>query len=445
MARLIVFFVLSCFVVNLFSALEVSSFKSISVTQTNFMSEGKVTNGLTLGGIRKTAWPQSWEDYSFPDSEGGTIYGSYILNTITNETVNFAVNYLTNFWGQETVVMGIGFPPIDVPGLASENASIFAIGDGMFNDASLSASGTVYLFGGTNFRRGAATNAFSIYGFGEFSFEDGILNDNNFTMGIGKSSFNGSTVTNSDNLIGIGIEPFTSSTISDSQDMLALGTSGLSGTIQVSSRLYSQGYDALTEIILTNSTGIFGYGEAALQGAKLTNSSGVYGFGKQVGLSLAGTYTDIYLFGKSAQPTLTANQQVFGAGTDNYAFPGTGGLTVNNAVVTNNLGAILSVGDTTFVNVQKASQTNSVTGALTFAHATNGVHGTDFTHVRWIFVPSGGPHTLTVPALWRTNVYSPVPPALTNGTITRMILSCVGPTANAASQTNCYVSFDYFK
>lgn len=113
--------------------------------------------------------------------------------------------------------------------------------------------------------------------------------------------------------------------------------------------------------------------------------------------------------------------------------------------VTGNLGAELSVGDTEFINIQEASQTNSVTGALTFAHATNGVHGTDFTHVRWIFVPSGGPHTLTVPALWRTNVYSAVPPALTNGTITRMVLACGGGTADAASQTNVYVSFEYFK
>lgn len=110
-----------------------------------------------------------------------------------------------------------------------------------------------------------------------------------------------------------------------------------------------------------------------------------------------------------------------------------------------NLGALLTVGDTTFVNLSKASQTNSVSGALTFAHATNGVHGLDQTHIRWLFVPSGGPHTLTVPSGWRTNVYSAVPPALTNGTIYRMVVTSGGPTADAASQTNCYVSFEYYK
>jgi hypothetical protein len=113
--------------------------------------------------------------------------------------------------------------------------------------------------------------------------------------------------------------------------------------------------------------------------------------------------------------------------------------------VAGNLGALLSVGDTTFVDMVKASQTNSVTGALTFAHATNGVDGVDYTHVRWIFVPSGGPHTLTIPSGWRTNVYSAVPPALTNACITKMILNCGGPTGSAALQTNVYVSFEYFK
>lgn len=110
-----------------------------------------------------------------------------------------------------------------------------------------------------------------------------------------------------------------------------------------------------------------------------------------------------------------------------------------------NVGAVLTVGDTDAVNMLKGSQTNSVTGAFTILHATNGLHGTDLTHVRWLFVPSGGPHTLTIPSGWRTNVYSAVPPALTNGTIYRMVVACGGPTADAASQTNAYVSFEMYQ
>lgn len=110
-----------------------------------------------------------------------------------------------------------------------------------------------------------------------------------------------------------------------------------------------------------------------------------------------------------------------------------------------NVGAVLTVGDTDAVNMLKGSQTNSVTGAFTILHATNGLHGTDLTHVRWIFVPSGGPHTLTIPSGWRTNVYSAVPPALTNGTIYRMVVACGGPTSSAALQTNAYVSFEMYQ
>jgi hypothetical protein len=137
----------------------------------------------------------------------------------------------------------------------------------------------------------------------------------------------------------------------------------------------------------------------------------------------------------------TGDGSLIGFNSDTYLTRrGVGLLSVNG-----NLGAELSVGDTTFVDLSKASQTNSVTGAITIAHATNGVHGIEQTHARWFFVPSGGPHTLTLPALWRTNVYSAKPPALTNGTITVMYVKSGGPTDTAARQTNVYCSFEYFK
>lgn len=169
----------------------------------------------------------------------------------------------------------------------------------------------------------------------------------------------------------------------------------------------------------------------------------------------ANNLTNAAAIGNQAMTT-NNNQMTLGNATNYYVFPGTsatfsgnleviGSSLLSAGVVTNNIGSVLTVGDTTFIDLLKASQTNSVTGALTFAHATNGAHGLEYTHVRWIFVPSGGPHTLTIPSGWRTNVYSAVPPALTNGTITRMVVTSGGPTADAASQTNCYVSFEYYK
>jgi hypothetical protein len=158
----------------------------------------------------------------------------------------------------------------------------------------------------------------------------------------------------------------------------------------------------------------------------------------------SGALINVAAIGTHASVT-NNNGFVLGNSTNDYYFPGASYRFDGDGTIVKNTGALLSVGDTTYVDLSKASQTNSVTGAITFAHATNGVHGLELTHARWFFTPSGGPHTLTIPATWRTNVYSAVPPALTNGTITVMYLKSGGGTADAASQTNCYVSFEYYK
>lgn len=113
--------------------------------------------------------------------------------------------------------------------------------------------------------------------------------------------------------------------------------------------------------------------------------------------------------------------------------------------VTNNIGALLSAGDATFVDMLKASQTNEVSAAVTLAHATNGVTATELTHVCWLYNGSGSDQTLTINANWRTNVNSAVPPALTNNTLTAVYLKSLGATDTAAKQTNCLVSFEFYK
>lgn len=118
---------------------------------------------------------------------------------------------------------------------------------------------------------------------------------------------------------------------------------------------------------------------------------------------------------------------------------------IGSAQVTNNIGAILSVGDATYVDLTKASQTNAVSGAVTISFATNGIAGQDLTHVRWFFNGSGSDQTITIPSGWRTNLVSAVPAKLTNAVITVMYVKGGGPTASAATQTNCYVSFEYYK
>ena len=112
-----------------------------------------------------------------------------------------------------------------------------------------------------------------------------------------------------------------------------------------------------------------------------------------------------------------------------------------SVLITNNIAALLSVGDTTFVDVSKASQTNVVTGAFTILHATNGVVNQNVTHKRYLLAQ--GDQTLTIPTGWRTNKLQTVPTTLTNGTITTLFLDCIGPTSTAAQQTNILVSFEY--
>lgn len=119
-------------------------------------------------------------------------------------------------------------------------------------------------------------------------------------------------------------------------------------------------------------------------------------------------------------------------------------------VITNNIGAILSVGSTTYFDMNKASQTNAVSGSMAFLYATNGVDLLHRTHVRCLMNGSGSDQTLTFPVIssgangWRTNAFSPVPPAITNNTVILVYLHCFGPTGTLAQQTNCLVSFEYY-
>lgn len=192
------------------------------------------------------------------------------------------------------------------------------------------------------------------------------------------------------------------------------------------------GLTAGTSTLTVNSSGV-----AALYRGANTTEMDIYGF-----LSGGGSHSRLSI------SHLGTNSSIF----FNSISDGTAGTVSRPFVFTNapvyihkNIGAFLNVGDTAFVDLSRASQTNVVSGAMTFAHATNGVDGFDLTHVRWLFNNSGSDQTLTIPAGWKTNVYSAVPPALTNATITVMYVKCGGPTSSSTLQTNCYVSFEYYK
>jgi hypothetical protein len=109
-----------------------------------------------------------------------------------------------------------------------------------------------------------------------------------------------------------------------------------------------------------------------------------------------------------------------------------------------NVGAVLTTGDTTFVDMQKASQTNSLSGALTFAHATNGLDTIEFTHVRTIYNGSGGNLTVSFPSGWLKGSGAGSSITVTNNKVAKVYVNSTGPTASSATQTNVSVTVSFF-
>jgi hypothetical protein len=109
-----------------------------------------------------------------------------------------------------------------------------------------------------------------------------------------------------------------------------------------------------------------------------------------------------------------------------------------------NVGAVLTTGDTTFVDMQKASQTNSLSGALTFAHATNGLDTVEFTHVRTIYNGSGSDLTVSFPSGWLKGSGAGSSITVTNNKVAKVYVNSTGPTASSATQTNVSVTVSFF-
>lgn len=102
--------------------------------------------------------------------------------------------------------------------------------------------------------------------------------------------------------------------------------------------------------------------------------------------------------------------------------------------VSQNIGAALTAGDLTFVDMQRASQTNSLSGAMTLAHATNGTDLVEWTHRRYLFNSSGSDRLVTLPAGWHNASGQTF--TVTNGTMAQLNVTSWGDTSTSARQTN---------
>jgi hypothetical protein len=134
--------------------------------------------------------------------------------------------------------------------------------------------------------------------------------------------------------------------------------------------------------------------------------------------------------------------------TGTWTFTKAGTSEIPMLQVTNNISVVFASQITSAVNMTNGFRTNTVSGAVTLLHATNGISGQLLASTVAFYNGSGSDQTLTIPGGtgvgWQTNAFSPVPTKLTNGWVTMMYLKSLGATDTAAKQTNVLVSFEYF-
>lgn len=280
-----------------------------SISYTSYFHNIVVNTNITLGGVARSTWPAG--------ATAGTV-----INTGAS-TVGAVPAY--------TDLTGTNVAPSTLSATGLIN-----IGTDAGSTAILDGSIQVLNFGNGAGFGAKMTNAYSVYNTGDFAGNGQVVrNGSGYIFNYGDSAGVNSIHTDS-------------------------------GVFAI----YNYGTSA-GSAILNNANSIYAFGSSALAGASLTNSSRVYVFGNDAGNSLSGSYTNIYLWGTSAQPTLTANQHVFGAGTDNYAFPGSGQVTAHSGVFTNGLTA----GASTFTGAVNIGASNFVRGGDADSGITFGADG----------------------------------------------------------------------
>lgn len=226
------------------------------------------------------------------DMEGGAVYGFESIGFIRNGDIQIEQNQLTNFWGVPSSVVAIYTSvygdeiPLSV--IASNNVSVFVAGEGPIG------SGAVFV------------NNSSVYGIGSFPFAGTIATGNNTLYSWGTDTFDHATVLNSTEVFAYDHDPFYSAYI----------TNGF--------RVFGRGYRPFLSAVIDGGNRIFADGgNAPLGGSRLTNCVNLSAIGGSAGAGITGSYTNVFLWGDGASPTLTANQHVFGdASVTQYLFPG---------------------------------------------------------------------------------------------------------------------------
>lgn len=310
-----------------------SGISSFGVTNLSVLSSMSIniTNQLlsTDGSGNVVGEDRIWTNFpSVMDNEGGTVYGSYTLNSITNGAFSFAVNDLELFYFDKSHVMSIGYPQLDVMGIATGNSAIINFGEYAGFNATFTNSSDIFNVGESAGLGGTFTNSFGVFNYGygpslnstvsdsSYVFNYGedaganggmenVIGIYNFGNEAGKSTF----WTNTTHAYNIGHQSADNAIVNDSSEIYNFGASSMAGSsITTSHYIVNVGSSGQGESI-TNSTGVFAFGNG-LNGAVINDSVGVYALGNNAGNSISGAYTNVVLIGDGATIGATGQDQI---------------------------------------------------------------------------------------------------------------------------------------
>jgi hypothetical protein len=172
----------------------------------------------------------------------------------------------------------------------TNNDRTFAMGSENYSTAVLNDNTLIFAFGDANLSTAAIRDSHDIFGFGTLTLADVNINDGNFIYAFGDAAMRANAITNSDFLYAYGSEPFRLSTVINSREVHAYGLASLRSSA------------------ISGSSNIFAYGYDVLKNARLTNSANIFAFGRAAGTNMAGSFTNVMLFGNVTPANGTANQ-----------------------------------------------------------------------------------------------------------------------------------------
>lgn len=321
--------------------------KSAKILYTNLVTQSQLPDTL-------------WYAYTNTDIEGGTTYTTASTNALYANTVGFAVNYLTNFYGDISSIISLGIYTPDPSTFASNNAAILALGDFAGQGATNINCISINYVGAGAGQNAYLTNAQDV-SFYDASGQNAVISNSLRLTFKDYHSGNSSVFQDGNNSISLSGGGGQSSVFTNCQSLTLDGGGSTSfftnsTTIQIrgagagSGSAFSKivgldliGHDVAQQCYFTNVFGGGFYGFDSGRGSTIYDSTAVTAIGGYSGHNLNGSFTNLVIIGQSSvsPATGTHDQVILG---DDMSFktgsPGSGaspwklGTVISNATVT---------------------------------------------------------------------------------------------------------------